>query len=95
MDHMLFVLSRLPETDFDASDVCSNVNFVDENIALYPLSQNCAMDSKALFDMSGKMWHLLAARGMLWMSRSGVCVASIDMLLGSERFLVRARSVQC
>ena len=86
MDHMLFALSRLPEKDFDASDVCSNVSFVDENIALYPLSQNCAMDSKALFAMSGKMWHLLAARGVLGMSRSAVCVASIDMLLGSKTF---------
>ena len=55
MDHMLFVLSRVPQKDFVESDVCSIVSFDAENIALYPLSQNCAMDSKALFAMSGKM----------------------------------------
>ena len=55
MDHMLFALSRFPEKYFVESDVCSIVSFVEENIALYPLSQNCAMDSKALFAMSGKM----------------------------------------
>ena len=55
MDHMLFVLSRLPENDFDASVECSSINVFAENIALYPLSQNCAMDNKALFDISGKI----------------------------------------
>ena len=55
MDHMLFVLSRSPVNDFDVSVVCSNFNVFDENIALYPLSQNCAMDNKALFDISGKI----------------------------------------
>ena len=55
MDHMLFVLSRSPVNDFDASVACSSLNVFAENIASYPLSQNCAMDNKALFDISGKI----------------------------------------
>ena len=55
MDHMLFVLSRSPVNDFDVSVVCSSLNVFAENIALYSLSQNCAMDNKALFDISGKI----------------------------------------
>ena len=55
MDHMLFVLSRVPKKVLVGSDVCSMVSADAEKMALYPLSQNCAMDSKALFVMSGKI----------------------------------------
>ena len=83
MDHMLFCLSRLPSKDLLGSVVCSISNDDLENMALYPLSQNCAMDSKALFRMSGNKWQRRAASGMCGMSRSAVWVASMDMLLGS------------
>ena len=54
MDHMLFVSSRAPKKYFVGSDVCSMVSADAEKMALYPLSQNCAMDNRALFFMSGK-----------------------------------------
>ena len=52
------------------------------NTALYPWSTNCAIDSKALFPMSGKMWHWRASIGMLGWSSRAVCVACIVMLFG-------------
>ena len=98
IDHMLVVWSLCPTNDFAGLVACSMTSDVAENMALYPLSQNCAMDSKALFFMSGNKWQRRAAMGICGMSRSAVWVASIDMLFGNstvtpgaQRFML----VQC
>ena len=98
IDHMLFDLSWCPSNNCVGSVSCSIMSLCLVNMALYPLSQNCAMDNRALFLMSGNKWQRRAASGMCGMSRRAVCVASIDMLLGNLTVTPGAHSlmfVQC
>ena len=95
MDHMLFALSRWPVKDLDGSVLCSIRSESESKIALYPLSQNCAMDRRALLCMAGNKWQRLAASGICGMSRRAVCVASIDILLGSFTLTPGAHFVIC
>ena len=81
--HMLLVRSRVPAKDSVGFSVCSMMRASGVNTALYPLSQNCAMDNRALLPISGKRWHLRAAMGMCGMSKRAVCVAVMDILFGN------------
>ena len=81
--HMLLVRSLWPSKERHGSDMCSIINLSCVKMALYPLSQNCAMDNRALFVMSGKRWQWRAAIGRDGILRRAVCVASIAMLLGN------------
>ena len=81
IDHMLLIWSLLPLKDCDGTVMCSMMSASDVNMALYPLSQNCAMDNRALLRMSRDKWQQRAAMGMCGMSSSAVYVTSINMLL--------------
>ena len=63
IDHMLLARSRCPLKDWHGFCVCSMISSSCVKMALYPLSQNCAMDNRALFCISGKRWHCRAAKG--------------------------------
>ena len=52
--HILLVRSRVPEKDSVGLRVCSMIRASGVNTALYPLSQNYAMDTRALLPISGK-----------------------------------------
>ena len=81
--HILMTLSLVPSNDIEGFLSCTMCSASAVSIALYPLSTNCAMDSKDLLPISGKRWHFLALVGMRGMSRRAVCDASMDILLGN------------
>ena len=81
--HILVMLSLVPSNDIEGFVSCTMCSACVVSIVLYSLSTNCAMDSNTLLPMSGKRWHCLSFVGMCGMSRSAVCDASMDMLLGN------------
>ena len=57
IDYMLDVRYLYPSNIFDGSVWYSIISLCVVIVALYPLLQNCDMDSRALFLMSGNKWQ--------------------------------------